>query len=910
MMPTMRASRILSLIAAVTLVVGAPALPLGQTPLQAQMNAQAGAVPTGLLLRQLEQTGRVLMIAAHPDDEDTSLLATLAREQGVRAAYLALTRGEGGQNLIGRELGEGLGIVRTGELLAARRLDGAEQFFTRAYDFGYSKRAEEALALWPREELLADVVWVVRTFRPHVIVSIFSGTPRDGHGQHQAAGIMAHEAFAAAGDPTRFPEQLTDGVETWAPTKLYRASWFNPDEADIHVPTGTFDPLLGRSPFQVAMASRSQHRSQDMGVAEPLGPSSSNLILVESRVATGGLAGGTRAAAGLNLFAGIDTSLQGLVHEAAEHTDLPARLAQAAEQLAGARAVYSPLDPGASAGPLLVAARTFSDAAAAPAVNTPLARELRRRADLATRAALAAAGVVVDVRVNDDIIVPGQSIRVDVEVWNGGTAPLRAVRPEVALPAGAQARATEPPVRQRRFFGPPPPEPPENTRPFEDHAIGDAEDVAPGTLGRWSFEVLWPETGSPSKQYHLAQPREGAFYDWPTDRSLWAQPRNPELLHARIAAALADAEFATTFTVDYRGVDQAKGEFREPVLVAPRISVAADPATMVWPLDRTDARPVSVTLTNYAPDATSGTVRLDVPAGWTAEPASQPFAFTSEGQSATLAFRIFPGRQAQPGQLRVQAVATDDLGREYRERVAVVDYEHILRTLQFFPAATDVSVFDVQIADNLSVGYVMGSGDAVPAAIQELGLQPELLDAAALESGNLDRFDVIVLGVRAYETREDLIRNNERVLDFARRGGTLIVQYNQYQYPARGVTPWPVAINRPHDRVSVEDAPVTVLDPDAPVLNAPNRITDADFDGWIQERGLYFLSEWGDELQPVLEMADPDEEPKRGSLLVAPLGEGLYVYTGLSFFRQLPAGVPGAYRLFANLVSLRPRGVS
>lgn len=876
----------------------------------AQISEPAGAVRTGLLLRELGQTGRVLMIGAHPDDEDTSLLAALSRERGVEAAYLALTRGEGGQNLIGNELGEGLGIVRTGELLAARRYDGAGQYFTRAFDFGYSKSAEEALELWPREQLLADVVWVVRTFRPHVIVSIFTGTSADGHGQHQAAGIMAREAYEAAADPLKYPEQLNGGVSAWSPAKLYQLAWRNPEDADVSVETGAYDGLLGRSAHQIAMESRSQHRSQDMGASQTLGPASSRLSLVSSRLGGGGLAVGSRAQGSADILAGIDTSLSGLVDDASESARMHQHIEAAEAALEEASGLLSAQAPGRSVGALLRVVTALEQASAEADPHGLTSRDLRNRIALATQAALSADGVVIDVRTSDDIIVPGQAFRVDVEVWNGGSTPLVDVTPALTLPPGSEARATEPPTRRGRFFGPPPLAPAENTRPWSGEAIAEPGSVDAGELGRWSFEVRWPEAGSTSHQYYLAEPLDGALYTWPDDRSLWGLPRNPETLPATVALELDGVQLVAAADAHYQGVDKATGQFSQPLLVAPGVSVAVDPGIMVWPTNRTESRSVSVSLNSFAPEAVSGTLRLEAPANWTVEPEGQPFALNGEESSATLLFQVYPNGPAREGAFALRAVATDQVGREYRERVAVVDYEHIPRTLQFFPAATDVSVFDVQIATGLSVGYVMGSGDFGADAIRELGLNPQLLDAEALASSDLNRFDVIVLGVRAYETRPDLVRNNDRVLDFARAGGTLIVQYNKYEFPAGGFAPFEVGMSRPHDRVSVEQAPVRLLDPDAPVLSAPNRITESDFEGWVQERGLYFLGTWDPAMHPVLEMADPGEDPKQGALLVAPLEDGLYVYTGLSFFRQLPAGVPGAYRLFANLVSLRPGPVS
>ncbi|MDP2959422.1 MAG: PIG-L family deacetylase, partial [Longimicrobiales bacterium] len=402
----------------------------------AQSLEGSGVVATGLLLRQMDGVKRVLMIGAHPDDENTAVLAELARGMGVETAYLSLTRGDGGQNLIGPELWDGLGVIRTGELESARRLDGGRQFFTRAFDYGFSKRGDEALTFWPREELLSDVVWVIRKFRPQVIISVFTGTPQDGHGQHQAAGIMAREAFQAAGDPGRFPEQLALGVEPWAPAKLYGGVWRRPSEATVRLETGAWDPLLGRSIYQLSMESRSFHRTQDMGAPQPMGPQVAGMRLEQGRA-------GTDPSLDDGLFAGVDTTLVGVASSLPEAA--AARTRQHLEAyraaLAGAREVFGGPDPFAVVTPLrdgldhLLMARD----AAGTAADTEARSVLEHKIGLAQRALLAAAGVTLDVRADDDLVTPGQAFQVTAYAWNGGPLVLQDVQALLALPPGWRA---------------------------------------------------------------------------------------------------------------------------------------------------------------------------------------------------------------------------------------------------------------------------------------------------------------------------------------------------------------------------------------------------------------------------------------------------------------------------------------
>ena len=872
----------------------------------AQLTAQQdhGVVGAGLRLRQLDGVKRVLMIAAHPDDEDTSLLAAFARGLGAETAYLSLSRGEGGQNLIGPRLREGLGVIRTGELLAARALDGGEQYFTRAFDFGYSKRVDEALELWPFEEVLRDVVFVVRKFRPHVIVSVFSGTPRDGHGQHQLAGMAAREAFAAAGNPDRYPELAARGVTPWQPTKLYRSTRFSPRDATVSVPTGDFDPLLGRSHFQLAMESRSQHRSQDMGSAQYMGPRASSLRL-EASVVEGVEDDG--------IFAGVDTTLFGQLGPPLP-TGWPADTEQRIERYRGALAdagrEFSALRADGAVAGLADAARILRGLVD-DAPEGDGKRVLERRLDQVSEALLAAAGVVTDVRVGRDLLTPGESVVVDVNVWNGGAFDLSGVEPRLLLPAGWEASPTE-----ESAVGP-------SGSPFFRAPVAPTPDdgrVPGGQIARWSWRVAIPSDAPSSSPYYLDTARDGAMHVWPDDSALWALPFDPAPIEAQVSMELArsgGSAGAVPLVVErageYVGVDKAAGEYREPVLVVRAINVEVDPPSMVWPSGTVGVREIDVVLTNTSSTARSGAVRLEALDGWEVEPPSASFALEPDGASGSFTFAVTPRGAAADGSHTLRVVARETggagvvagAGADFHTQFDIVDYPHIRRTLMAREAAVRVAVFPVAANTDLGVGYIMGSGDDGAVALRQMGMEVAELDEDRVRGGDFAEFDVIVLGVRAYETRPDLGTANEALLDFARGGGTVIVQYNKYEFPAGGFAPYPVTINRPHDRVTDENAAVTILAPESLVFAGPNVVGPADFEGWVQERGLYFLGEWDDRFTPVMEMADPGEDPKRGGLLVAEVGDGLYVYTGLAFFRQFPAGVPGAYRLFANLVSMR-----
>ncbi|HYW10394.1 MAG TPA: PIG-L family deacetylase [Longimicrobium sp.] len=852
------------------LLAAAVLLPAAPAPVRAQDGAAEyrGAAALGLSLRKLGTTKRVLMVGAHPDDEDTQLLARFALEEGADVGYLSLTRGEGGQNGIGPELGEGLGLLRTEELLAARRVDGAEQFFSRAYDFGFSKSAEEAYAHWPREALLGDVVRVIRLYRPDVIVTVFSGTPRDGHGQHQVSALLAHEAFRAAADPSRFPEQLREGLRPWQPAKLYQSMRGNTENATVRIPIGDLDPLIGRSPFQLAMASRSLHRSQDMGRPELPGPRWGTLRRVFP------------AAAGEepSVWAGIDTTLA--LAEAPESAAARA-LATYQRTAEGLRAQYNPLAPGALVRGLTDALNTLRQARAAiPVTNgtADLVGMIGQETEQAETALAMASGLVVDALAEDARIVPGQTFELTITLWNGGGAAVRVDSLRPRLPAGWTAAG------------------------IDNSTL--APELAAGTLMTRRFEVQVPADADPSEAYFLRAPREGDVYRWPEGEPARTRPFEPGAVAAQVFVRVGGAPVAIDQEAQFREVDLRQGELRRPVMVVPAVSVLLQPGTRV--LATAAPRPIAYTVRLAAeePNGIAGTLRLELPAGWRAEPASVPVRFARPGEVREVRFTVTAPARAAAGDHPVGAVFEVEGGRRFARGAQLIDYPHVRARPLYHASRSVVRAFDVRVPQGLRVAYIEGAGEEGPGFLANLGITPELLDADDLAEGDLDQFDVIVAGSRAYEVRTDLMAHNQRLLDYVSRGGTFIVQYNKYEIVEGRFTPYPITMARPHGRVTDENAPMRMMDPAHPVFTAPNRITDADWRGWVQERGLYFAETWDPAYTPLLETGDPGETPLRGGLLIAKHGQGTYVYTGLAFFRQFPAGVPGAYRLFANLLAL------
>ena len=811
------------------------------SPLAGQLApaSNGGMVELDRLLQQLAENRRVLLIAAHPDDEDTALLSLLSRGYGARAAYLALSRGEGGQNLIGPELGQQLGVIRSRELLAARELDGAEQFFTRAYDFGYTRSLDETSGLWLPDSILKDVVRVVRSFKPHVIVSTFSGTSRDGHGQHQAAGVAAWAAFDAAGDASRFPELETEeGLTVWTPLKLYRSMRFNRQGATLEMSTGTLDPRVGQSYHQIAMASRSRHRSQDMGTLQQIGPQQTRLLLEVNRADNG------PADAEEDIFSGIPLESNQLMRFATS-----ARAAVDATNL-------SVLTPG---------------------MLLQLSQATGRERELLERAVGIAAGLVIDAVVSDEKLIPGRPGSVDVSLFNSGPFDAVLERVTIAAPDGwvidGQRPSTEP--------------------------------VTSGSMRTEQLSVAAPPDALFTQPYFLERPLVGAMYDWsqapPEVRGL---PFQPPLLEAQVDVSIMGQTIRLRREVTYRTRNQAAGEIRREVRVVPRVDVKVEPESVVWPATGATVRDFSVSLIYNGSQRYGGEVRLEID-GWAA-PEPQRFTFERTGESARLVFSVSRPLNVSDASVEVRAIAIGDDRQTFDVGVDVIEYSHIRPTALVRAARSSVRVAPMTMPAVSRVGYVRGASDRALEALRQIGIPLEILDGDRLAESDLSVFDAIVVGSRAYETDSALTEHNDRLMEYTRSGGLLIVQYQQYQFVRGGYAPHPLEIGRPHDRVTDETAPVRILRPDHPLFNTPNRIGAADWVGWPQERGLYFAGTWDDAYMPLLEMNDAGRPPLQGGLLVARYGAGTYVYTGLSFFRALPAGTPGAFRLFLNLLGLKP----
>ena len=823
------------------------------------------------LLQKLTNNRRLLVIGAHPDDENTALLALVSRKLGGEAAYLSLSRGEGGQNLIGDELGVGLGLIRSQELMAARRLDGARQYFTRAYDFGFTRSLDETLRLWPREILLEDATRVVRRFRPQVVFATFTGTDRDGHGQHQASGVIAREVFHAAGDPAALPQLAAEGLTPWKPTTLVRSNWFDRGSG-FPLPTGDVEPLTGRSYQQIAMASRSLHRSQDMGMLQPPGPAQTGAIWEE---------GGAGAEA-KDLFAGVDTRLRSI---AAEVSD-PSRRAQAQERLdrVEAKAVQtrrelSPASLGDAVEPI---ASMLADLRAARALmeDSPGARMIADEKITAAEAALAAAaGVSLDALADSETACPGESFPTTVSIWNAGARSAEVESVSLESPDGWSV-----------------PERPEAGHPVEA-----------GTLSEWKLSAAVPGNTAPTLPYFLARPLSGSLYDWsgvsPLVRGEPFQ-RPPLFAVARVHIGAQTIRLAREVTYRYR--DEAIGEIRHSLRVVPRVDVSVEPGLLVWPLERRQARPVEVTLVSNCREPVAGSVEVSTPPGWS-KPKPIAFSLAKKGERALVEIPLPPPARPAAGRFEIPVTAVTAAGQSFATSIRLIDYEHIRPTPLPRPSQIALTALDLKLPTLRSVGYVRGASDRVPEALAAIGIPVRVLDEADLEHGDFSPYDAIVIGSRAYETEPALAKANARLLDYVRGGGLLIVQYQQYPFIEGGFAPARLEIARPHDRITDETAKVAALEPKHPILTTPNPIGEGDWDGWVQERGLYYAHEWDPSFTALLKMADPGGPAQRGGLLVSTVGAGHYVYTGLAFFRQLPAGVPGAYRLFANLLAWRAR---
>ncbi len=862
------------------------------------------AVDTGvtglkLTLRRLHTTARLMHTVAHPDDEDGGMLTLESRGHGVSVLQLTLNRGEGGQNKVGSNLFDELGIIRTLELLAADRYYGVEQRFTRVADFGFSKTPEETFQKWGGHDVaLGDMVRVIRTFRPDVICTRFQGASRDGHGNHQASGILTREAFRAAADPSRFPDQIREGLQPWQASKLYMDNVHADEDWTIKLETSQNDPLLGETYVQFGWKGLKHQLSQGAGDWNlPEGQRFSYYKLIDS--APGGSAGTPHEK---DFFDGIDTTLPGLAARLGNDQSKVPWLRPQLQAIAGTvdqATTAVEKDPQSAGVPLLhglnltrALIAKVEHSTLAGAEKADLLDNLRTKQDQFELAANLALGVDLGVGpgtpdgrpmaasfstgegdVLAAVITAGKPFLLMAKLHNGSAVPMELKQFALDVPPGWKSEL------------------------FMDKA---PKQIAPGEGCALTFRVTPPIDATPTKAYfHRDDPETDAIYkiDNPAYLTM-ALPPPP--VSAHVVYSIGGEEGMISSVARTPMHDKKNDTWSMPLAVVPPFSVDASPSTQIIAAGTTPSADLSVEVRTTA-DHETGTVHPEVPMGWTVQPASVPLTFTAAGEQ-TAAFKEFPDG-VKEGRYRVRALLNSG-GRDYNDGYSLVARPDIGGFFYYQPAQQRASVVEVKVPRNLKIGYIMGAGDDIPTVLRELGLDVTLLSPDDVKQADLSRFQTVVLGIRAYDTREDVTKNNQRLLDYVHGGGTLLVQYNTSpdQFNGGHYTPYPAELSR--DRVTVEQAPVTILDPQSAVFHYPNPITPQDFNGWVQERGLYFMNKWDPQFTPLLASNDPGEQPMKGGLLVAKYGAGYYIYTGYAFFRQLPFGVPGAIRLYVNLLSV------
>ena len=853
------------------------------------LRAQQGAIALHDLTSALGTTGRVLMIGAHPDDEDTQLLGWLARGAKMDAAYLSLTRGDGGQNAIGNELGEALGVIRTEELLAARRTDGARQFFTRAYDFGFSKTADETYRHWPKDSVFGDVVRIVRTFRPQLIVAVFSGTPRDGHGHHQVSGMLAKEAYEASMDTIRFPV-ATYGAP-WTVSKFYRAARFNATGATLKIDVGTHDPIRGESLGEIAGQSRSQHRSQGFGVAQPRGALADYVRREATRVNES-----TAAEKEGSMFDGLDATLDRF----SATTALPQRAAfdSLTRTLALLRTQPDFLTP-ASMLPAIDRASTLLDRWCTSGM--PIRSAMCRGeddvatglsagdADLIISAArvfrqlqqlgAAASGLLLEATVNRELVAEGDTATLTLRVTNRGPG---VARVSVFTPTGTPAPS--------------------------DSIVSGASYVTTLPLPTYVRSAPWwirrssDDSTTPQAAIVQSAARNGDMFS--ESASTIDDEARASRPGASVPALVGGFPVQLSAPIVYRRVDEVRGQVDTPVMFVPRVTLTIDGGPTAYvranaPVDRT------ITVRVTANGAVDGpvTVRLFWPRGLTADSAARTITL-GVGNDMAVPFRL---RGNVPrGRFTISATVDARVNGApvtFASGYQRIEYDHIRPQHLYRPAAVAVEAVETGAMPAGPLGYITGLADNVAPMLEQLGATVEAVSAASITESLLARYRVIVVGPRALEAQPALAAKMPTLQAWVRNGGTMVVQYQQGDIGRPGMAPFPLTFARPAARVTEEDAEVRVLRADSPLLTRPNRIGPADWNGWVQERSTYMPTTADASYTPVLGMNDPGEPENPNALLTVRIGKGTYVFTTLALFRQLPAGVPGAARLFVNLLN-------
>ncbi len=907
------------------LVGSGVASPVKQVDDARSIPVDRGAAATWLALKKLHTRASVLMIVAHPDDEDGATLAYESRGLGARTDLMTLDRGEGGANVMSSDLWDALGLVRTEELLQAGRYYGLDgQHFSSMADYGFSKSLKEALDQWGHDRVLAEAVRVVRTVRPLVVCSVFVGGPTDGHGQHATAGLMAQQVFNAAGDPKMFPEQIQAGLLPWTPVKEYARSPFfrtsekgsydyathhwgpvgvqnhitdkwepGPVSVTVAIPNGTYDSLAGLTYPQISREGLGFQKSQNGGSDVPL----------PSAQVGGYHRFGSHIAAKdkeESFFDGIDVSIAGIADLAGPTSPqfLKSGLSQINDSVESAINTFSAQDPSAIAATLAKGLKV-TDALVAEVEKSTLtadqkfnvSHELKVKQQQFNVALVASLGISVEADIvpatqasgpfaemrgaqqSFQMATHGRSFHVGIHLYNGGKLPLEVE--SVALTPSSDKQWTIAP----------------------DAAA--PKQIEPGKASDVRFAIKVPEDEPYTRPYFTRPDMEQPYYDI-ANKAMSGRPFAPYPLAATVRYRFDGLTLETTNTVQVINKVNGPGTLRFPMPVGPAVSVALSPSAGVVPLGE-KSFPVSVRLHNNIEGEAKATVRLNLPGGWTSDPQSIPIAFSHLGEEQAVSFTIYP-KSIEEKPYQITAVAECD-GRQYTEGYVTVGYTGLRPYFLYSPAVYKTAGADVKIATSQKIAYIEGSGDDVPAALEALGVHVSFLSAKDLASGDLSKYDTILVGVRAYAVRPDLIANNGRLLEYVKNGGVVVVQYNTPEFD-HNYGPYPYVMSNDPEEVTDERSVVTILDSKNPLFTWPNVITSKDFDGWIEERGSKFLVSWDKRYEPLLETHDAEQDPQNGGLVYARYGKGAYIYNAYAFYRQLPLGVPGAYRIFANMLSL------
>ncbi|MFC4220447.1 PIG-L family deacetylase [Flagellimonas marina] len=796
-------------------------------------------------LQKLNFLGSALYVAAHPDDENTRLISYLSNHDKAHTVYLSLTRGDGGQNLIGSELRELLGVLRTQELLAARRIDGGQQLFSRANDFGFSKHPKETLKIWDKEEVLGDVVWAIRTLKPDVIINRFDHrSPGTTHGHHTASAMLSMEAFDLTNDPNAYPKQL-QFTSTWQPKRIFfNTSWWfygspeNFEKADksnmIKMDIGAYYPLLGLSNNEIASLASSQHLCQGFGRLSQRGSEEEYVEFLKGDKPNSN-----------NLFDGIDTSWSRV-----KGGDAVGAILYKVEENFDFRNPSKHI-------PQLIEAYQLLQQIEDEHWKTLKSQELK---DLIQ----ACAGLYLEANATTASASPGSEAKVNFEILNRSAQHI--ILKKIQL--------TE-----------------------TDATISPNQVLTDNEKKNFDVEFTVPNDIGYSSPYWLDEPGTLGMYKVDEQR-LIGKPETPAVFHAKFTLEFDGMEMEFEKPVIHRFSKPDKGELYEPFAVLPVATSKIDEKVLIFANASTKDIQVKV---RAGKNDVSGTVTLDHPSGWKVSPQNFSFSIPQQGQEKTVTFQVTPPSVESEG--KIAPVITIG-NKSYKKELVEINYDHIPKQSILLPSEAKVVRMDIQKSGE-HIGYIMGAGDKVPESLEQIGYQVHTIDPNDIQEGELDKYDAIVVGIRAYNVVDALKFKQPILFNYVKNGGNMIVQYNtagRWAEQFSNIAPYDLTISR--DRVTDETAEVDIIAPNNPLVNYPNAIDKSDFDGWVQERGLYYPSEWSAEFTPVLSMHDEDDEPSKGSLLVAPYGEGHYIYTGLSFFRELPAGVSGAYKLFANMLSI------